>query len=271
MSLWQSVKTVGYGIFIFVFLIVYQLLFLPIRFLLVMGQKTDPQRWLRRLLLRSDERAKRIRDRAAQQFEEGTVRILQFNDLGSLPTSRHYIRYQGLEATERVEKSLENGEFLITACLVILGTIASVIALTRSGQQVIELAVIQIGISQLSWLSVLLSLFGFLILVLLTIRNSITRHLMYDQRALSTGTRTELITKMTWNHLIAENPVYGLKVLYFLYFVEGLGEETFEATTTVLIAAMDPTQSRQEAYREHLPNIVEAVKGDLSSSDMVSE
>ncbi|QIO25555.1 hypothetical protein [Haloarcula sp. JP-L23] len=269
MSGWQLLKTGAYAVLILVLILIYRVLFIPIRILIIIGRKIKLQERLRRPFLLSDERAQRVRDRAAEHLDEGTQRILHHNN--ALSGSRHHIRHQGLQATQRIESSLDDGEFLITACIVVLGIATSVISLTRSGQRAVKLASVQIGVTELGWFSIGLSFLGFVILVLLTIRNSILRHLMYNERELSIGTRTELLTKATWNLVVARNPVTGLKLVYLLYFVESIGDATVETTMDVLISGMDPTKSKRDNRRENLGNLIQAMKTDLMKSSKLQD
>lgn len=252
------------GVGLMVYYIFIWLIFFPTRVLLVLGRARTFQKYARSAVLFSDTQAHEVRDDLAQNMAVGAERVLEYHHVGHLP-SRHQFRREGLKSARSADSQLSSGEFLVSAIVVVLGLLASVFTIVPNGKKWAAAILSRYSIDILGIVSVATAVIGFLILVLVFLRNAVVSHLLYDDSELSVGERPELLMKMTWNSMVARNPAKVLKGYYLLRFGDLAGDRVYSVILSTLTDAMDPELGKWEVMKNRLPDLIKATQDALES------
>ncbi|WP_232702265.1 hypothetical protein [Halobacterium wangiae] len=237
-------------------------LFFPVTVIQWIGRTSQLYKAARRPILFSESRAERIRNDLADGMSDGAVRILEYNDIGSIPVARQTYRHLGLKAARKTERTLSTGEFIITSVIIVVGIGASIINLVPISQHWVESS--NLPAYAFGWISVGTTIFGFLLLTVILVRDSVVDFFMFDDKDLSTGTPPELLTKVVWNKKVAENPTKPVHAYYLLSLAGLISEEVYSKVLSALVESMDPETERQELMQNRLPEISELIIKEMT-------
>lgn len=243
--------------------ILVKIVFLPTTLLLYLGRFFEVQERLRKSLLFSDKKADEIRDSMAGSITEGAESILEHKEYDALP-SRHKFRQDGLKSVHRVEQELSAGEFIVSLLFAIIGVVISTITLIPELKRHVVSAFAGSPIDFLTVISASSTAIGLLILVLVSLRTAVVDYLAYGIEDFSAGSVAELLSKTTWNQMVAERPAKMLQMYYVLWLADFLGEEPFSIILSIISDAMNPTLSNWEVMQEHYPAIMVSVSESVS-------
>jgi len=265
-DLMAFLKTISTGAILIIAFIVVWLLLLPTKLIFILGSSYSVNRPLRKPLIFSDKRSRKVRGDLLDAISDGADRVLQHTDNGQMPYSREIIKQRGLKAVGESERKLNSGEFLVSLLITITGLLASTLSIlgerlgyssTFGSYQFIDL---------ISLLSISATIVGVLILVLVGIRMAIIDHLVLGIDEFVFTDLSDLLTKLVWNESVAEQPTKVLRAYYLLIFADMIGEDTYSTVLSILEASMDPSTSASEVLQEYLPQIYESIETGVSVS-----
>lgn len=244
------------------FYILVAFLFFPVTVIQRVGRIGSLYKVARRPVLFSEKQAEGIRDDLADGLSDGAVKILEHNDIGTIPVTRHTYRQEGLKAVRKAERALSTGEFIFTFAMIIASIGASAITLLPSGQQWAVSS--NLPASTFAWISIGTTIAGFLILTVILVRDSVVDFLMFDDKDLSTGTPPELLTKVVWNEKVAENPTKPVHAYYLLSLADLISEDVYSKVLSTLVESMDPETEKQEIRQKRLPELSELIIKEMT-------
>lgn len=240
-----------------------QVLFLPLRFLYFIGRINAIQKFAREPILFSEERKENTRSDLIAVIESGGETILDHNDIDNIPVSRHKYRQHGIEVVREWNKSFSTGEIAVSTTVILIGFLATVLTVSPAVRG--SFSLIGLSSTTLTGVSILTTILGFLLLVLVYTREMLVNQLTYDDSSLSKGEPSELLSKMVWNQFVTANIGKAVGAFYLLAAASLIGRQTRSVVLEFFEIAMDPNNTRSEAMGEWVPKITATIQEEIDS------
>lgn len=254
------VRLIPIGLIIGLILVLSRIALAPIQVMLYVGSLIGMFERSKITVVVSAEHADQFREDMIKEMADGTRRILEHYGVESLAASRHAIRRNGLSSVRQRERDLTEGELLMNAGIVLIGLAAST---ATAIPQMRRFITAYVPVDSLAVLSLGTATVGAVVLIILFIRETIVRALLYDDGDLSVGRSEEILSKSVWNMIVVGTPSKALRAYYILYFANLIGEDTYAAVRSVLSESLDPTTTKRGVLNRQLSEVVHAIFRDM--------